>query len=170
MSQRTTLTSVLPPVVRPLDPRGPRFAAALTTVVLAGVLLAAGSPAGLVLLAAQTVVFTIGAVRGPSATPYGWLFKRLVRPRLAPPVELEDPRPPRFAQTVGLLFATVGLVALLADATVLGLLAVGAALAAAFLNAVFGLCLGCEMYLLGLRLRGRAPAAAAAAGGGPLAD
>ena len=170
MSERTTLTSVFAPVDRPLDPRGPRFAAALTTVVLAGVLLAGGSLAGLVLLAAQTAVFTIGAARGPSATPYAWLFKRTVRPRLAPPVELEDPRPPRFAQSVGLLFAAVGLVALLADATTVGLLAVGAALAAAFLNAVFGLCLGCEMYLLGLRLRGRAAAAASQSGGGPLAD
>ncbi|MBI3687077.1 MAG: DUF4395 domain-containing protein [Actinobacteria bacterium] len=140
---------------RPLDPRGPRFAAALTTVVLAGVLLAGRSPMGLVLLAAQTAMFAVGTVRGPSATPYAWVFRRFVRPRLAPPAELEDPRPPRFAQSVGLAFASAGLIALLAGAILLGLLAVGAALAAAFLNAAFGLCLGCELYLLGRRLRGR---------------
>ena len=86
-------------------------------------------------------------------TPHAWLFRTLVRPRLAPPTELEDPAPPRFAQAVGLAFALVGLVALLAGATVLGQVAVGFALAAALLNAVFAFCLGCEVYLLAARLR-----------------
>jgi hypothetical protein len=142
---------------RPLDPRGPRLAAALTTVVLAVVLLADRSPVGLALLAAQTLVFALGALVGPAATPYAWVFRRFVRPRLAAPSALEDPRPPRFAQAVGLSFTTVALVAMLVGATAVGLVAVGAALAAAFLNAAFGLCLGCELYLL-LR-RARVPAA-----------
>jgi hypothetical protein len=130
-----------------IDPRGPQFTAALTAVVLVAVLLLP-SPANVVLLAAQAVLFAIGAVRGVQATPHAWLFRTLVRPRLAPPTEWEDPQPPRFAQAVGLGFAVVGLVALLAGATVLGQVAVGAALVAALLNAVFAFCLGCEVYLL----------------------
>jgi hypothetical protein len=131
-----------------IDPRGPRVAAALTTLVLAVVLLTAPSPLALVLLAAQTAVFAIGALSGVQHTPYSLLFRTLLRPRLGPPAELEDAAPPRFAQAVGLGFAVVGLVALAAGATTVGLVAVGFALAAALLNAATGFCLGCELYLL----------------------
>jgi hypothetical protein len=140
---------------RPIDPRGPRVGAAITTVVLALVLLGGGTGLALVLLAAQTLVFALGAVRGPGSSPYALVFRRLVRPRLAPPAELEDSRAPRFAQAVGLGFALVAVLALAAGLTTLGLVAVGMALAAAFLNAAFGLCLGCEMYLLIKRVSGR---------------
>lgn len=138
---------------RGIDPRGPQLAAALTAVVLAAVLLLAPHPAGIALLAVQTALFALGAVAGVQRTPHAWLFRTLVRPRLGPPAELEDPTPPRFAQGVGLAFALVGLVALLAGATVVGQVAVGFALAAALLNAIFALCLGCEVYLLAARLR-----------------
>lgn len=131
-----------------IDPRGPRFAATLTTALLAGVLLTAPSVTATALLAVQTALFAAGAVGGVQRTPYAWLFKRLVRPRLAPPAELEDARPPRFAQTVGLGFAVVALAGFLTGADLLGLVATGFALAAAFLNAAFGFCLGCEVYLL----------------------
>ena len=130
-----------------LDPRGPRFAAGITSVVLALVLVLHSTPLAVPLLALQTVVFAIGTLSGPAHTPYAWLFRRLVRPRLGPPADLEDPRPVRFAQGVGLGFAIVGLVGLLL-APVVGLVAIGAAFVAAFLNAAFGYCLGCEMYLL----------------------
>lgn len=130
-----------------IDPRGPQFTAALTAVVLVAVLLLP-SPYDAALLAVQAVLFALGAVRGVQATPHAWLFRTLVRPRLAPPTEWEAPEPPRFAQAVGLAFALVGLVALLAGATVLGQVAVGLALVAALLNAVFAFCLGCEVYLL----------------------
>lgn len=136
-----------------IDPRGPQLTAALTAVVLAAVLLLAPHPVGVALLAVQTVFFAIGAVAGVQRTPHAWLFRTLVRPRLAPPAELEDPAPPRFAQGVGLAFALVGLVALLSGATVVGQVAVGLALTAALLNAVFAFCLGCELYLVGARLR-----------------
>jgi hypothetical protein len=135
-----------------VDPRGPRFAAALTTVVLALVLVFASTWVGVVLLALQIVVFAIGALAGPAASPYGDLFRRFVRPRLGPPGELEDVRPLRFAQQVGLGFSLVGLVGLLV-LPVLGVVAVACALGAAFLNAAFGLCLGCEAYLLIRRVR-----------------
>lgn len=141
---------------RPMvDPRGPRFGAAVTTVVLALALVLMGTAAGTVLVAWQTLVFGLGALVGLHAQPYGVLFRRVVRPRLAPPAEMEDAAPPRFAQAVGLLFMVVALIALLAGSTIVATVAVAFALAAAFLNAAFNFCLGCEMYLLGARLRHR---------------
>jgi hypothetical protein len=123
-----------------IDPRGLRFAATLTTVVLALVLITGNGW----LLAAQALVFALGAV---DQAPYGLLFRRFVRPRLGP-VELEDPRPPRFAQGLGLVFALVGVVGFAFGSTPVLLVATAAALIAAFLNAAFGICLGCELYLL----------------------
>ena len=127
-----------------IDPRGPRFAAWITTLVLAAVLLTQSGW----LLGAQAVVFALGAA---GRNPYVLLWKHAL-PALGlqrtPPVELEDARPPRFAQLVGLAFAVVGTLAFAAGAATLALVATGAALAAAFLNAAFGFCLGCEMYLL----------------------
>jgi hypothetical protein len=95
---------------------------------------------------------------GVQHTPTGLVFRTFVRPRLSPPDELEDPRPPRFAQGVGLVFTAVALTGYLTGATLLGQIAVGLALVAALLNAVIGLCLGCELYLLGLRVARRASA------------
>jgi MFS family permease len=127
-----------------IDARGPRFAAAVTTVVLAAALITR-SPW---ILAWQTLVFALGAAAGVSRSPYGWAFRTAVRPRLAPPTEFEPPEPPRFAQAVGLVFAGLGLVGFALGPGWLGLAATGIALAAAFLNAGFGYCLGCEMFLL----------------------
>ena len=132
-----------------IDPRGPRFAAAVTTAVLALVLLTGSAW----LLAAQVAVFAVGAFWGLPASPYGQVFRRLVRPRLGPPAELEDPRPLRFAQLVGLVVTGVGLVLAVAGVPWAVEVSGGLALAAALLNAAFGLCLGCELYLLGARLR-----------------
>jgi hypothetical protein len=130
-----------------IDPRGPRFAASVTSVALALVLVLPTAAAVLV-LALQTVVFAIGAGLGIQHTPYAWFFRTVIRPRLSVPHDLEDPQPPRFAQAVGLGFAAVGLVAFLFGVTPLALVAVGLALVAALLNAVFAFCLGCEIYLL----------------------
>ena len=107
---------------------------------------------GLVIAALQAVLFAIGAVRGVQHTPQSWLFRTVVRPRLDPPTELEDPAPPRFAQGVGLVFATVAVIGFATGAVLLAQVALGLALAAAVLNAVFRFCLGCEMYLLIKRL------------------
>ena len=139
-----------------VDVRGPRFGAALTTVVLALTLLTIPSPVSTVLLAWQLVVFALGSLVGLQAQPYGVLFRKVVRPRIGPATEFEDAAPPRFAQTVGLIFAVVGLAGLLLGVTVVAYVAVAFALAAAFLNAAFAFCLGCEMYLLGKRALSRA--------------
>jgi len=131
-----------------IDPRGPQFTAAVTAVVLGVVLLSAPATAGVVLLGVQAGLFTIGAGLGVQHTPHAWVFRTLIRPRLDRPTELEDAAPPRFAQAVGLAFAVVGLLGYISGATAVGAIAVGFALAAALLNAVFGFCLGCEIYLL----------------------
>ena len=131
-----------------VDPRGMRFVAAVSAVVLAVVLLTR-SP---VLLAVQAVFFAVGALAGVRRSPYAIVFARVVRPRIGPPAELEDARPPRFAQGVGLVFAVVGVVGFGTGLPAVGLVATACAFVAAFLNAVFGLCLGCELYLTLVRL------------------
>ncbi len=140
-----------------IDPRGPRVAAGITAVLLAVVVvLGVGEStrtAALVLLILVALSFAAGAAFGAQGTWQGWVFRALVRPRLAPPAELEDPRPPRFAQVVGLLVTAVGVVLGLAGVDLGVPVAAGVAFVAAALNAVVGLCLGCELYLLGRRLR-----------------
>lgn len=131
-----------------LDPRGPRFAAIVTTLVLAVVLVTGSWP----VLAGQTVVFAIGAFAGPRFAPYGLLYRWLVAPRLHPTGDREDPAPVRFAQGVGFAFAAVGTVGYATGVLPLGVVATAFALLAAFLNAAFGLCLGCEAYLVIRRL------------------
>ena len=135
-----------------IDPRGPRFGAAITTVVLAIILLTIPSSIALALLGIQTVVFALGAFVGLHAQPYGILYRKLVAPKLGKPTVLEAVEPPQFAQFVGFLFAATGLIALLAVADLVATIAVGFALGAAFLNAAFNFCLGCEMYLIGKRI------------------
>lgn len=88
------------------------------------------------------------SVVAPRTAPWGVLYRTLIQPRLAPPIDLEDPRPPRFAQGVGLLVTGVGLVLHLAGVPYALPIAAGMAFIAAFLNAVFGLCLGCQLWLL----------------------
>ena len=127
-----------------IDPRGPRFGALITLVVFA-IVLVTGS---VWLLAWQALVFAAGAFLGLRRSPYGLLYRWLVRPRLGPPAELEAEMPPRFAQAVGLVISVIGIVGYGTGLTALGMAAAAAGLIAAFLNGVFGICLGCEIYLL----------------------
>ena len=132
-----------------IDARGPRFSAALTTVVLA-IALVTGS---IWVAAFQAIVFAIGAFKGPQFTPYAFIYRTLIKPRLKSPLRTEDVRPPKFAQSIGLAFAVVALVGALTGASVVFTVAIAGALAAAFLNAAFDFCLGCQVYLLLARLR-----------------
>lgn len=134
-----------------VDPRGLRIAAAITAVVVALVLVLP-SPAREILLAVQVAVFAAAAFAGLTRSPYSIFFAKVIRPRLGPSAELEDSRPPRFAQLIGFTFTAVALLAFLAGATTVGLVATAFALIAALLNASIGLCLGCELYLLLRRL------------------
>ena len=132
-----------------IDARGPRWSALITTVVLAVALVTSS----LWLILFQAVVFAIGALRGPQFTPYAFIFKNVIKPRLKSTVTFEDVRPPQFSQGVGLAFTLVAIIGLATGAGGVFTVAVGFALAAAFLNAAFNYCLGCQMYLLILRAR-----------------
>ncbi|MCA2241809.1 MULTISPECIES: DUF4395 domain-containing protein [Mycobacterium] len=138
-----------------VDVRGPRFAAWVTTGVLLLVLVvsAASPPAAAAILAVQAVIFAIGAAGGPRKHPYGRIFAAVVAPRLGPVQDREPTAPLQFAQLVGLIFAVLGTAGFAAGAVLFGVIATGAALAAAFLNAAFGICLGCQLYPLVVRFR-----------------
>ena len=165
MSERTDAATP-----RGIDPRGLRFAAGITAVLLLivvflgltglstaqtaqGWAITSASAAervldpAFLLLLVTTLLFLWG-VLSPRTAPWGVLFRRVIAPRLAPPTELEDPRPPRFAQGVGLFVSALGLVLQLFGVPWALTIAAAAAFIAAFLNAVFGLCLGCQLYLL----------------------
>jgi hypothetical protein len=138
-----------------VDVRGPRFAAWITTAVLVIALLASGiSPlAAAEILGLQSVVFAIGALAGPRRHPYGQVFAKLVAPRLSPVREREPVPPLKFAQLVGLIFAAPAAIGFANGAVLFGVVLTGAALVAAFLNAAFGICLGCQLYPLVARLK-----------------
>jgi hypothetical protein len=144
-----------PAIDRPaIDPRGPRFGAGITGILLLVVigLYLGGLPlAAFIVFAFITVVFAWGAFAGVQRHPYGLLFKSLVRPRLKPPTELEDPIPPTFAQGVGFVITLIGVVLFLVGLPLGVPIAAAAAFIAAFLNSVFAYCLGCQIYLLLVR-------------------
>ena len=144
-----------------IDPRGPRFGAALTAILLLAVIVLAPSPAAYVIAGIVVAGFALGAFGGISRTWQGQVYKKFVAPRLAPPTEREDPRPPTFAQLVGLIILGVGFVLGLVGVPNALLISAILAFIAAFLNAVFNFCLGCEIYGIGVRLRNRGSATAA---------
>jgi len=134
-----------------IDARGPRFGAVITTVVLATAL----ATNNVWVIVAQAIVFAIGAIKGPQFTPYAFIYKTFVKPRLKGETPAEDVRPPQFAQTVGLLFALAAIGGVLFGVNAIFIVAVAFALGAAFLNAAFNFCLGYEVYLLLLRARSK---------------
>lgn len=140
-----------------VDVRGPRFAAWVTTAVLLAVLVASAfsTTAATIILAVQALVFAVGAARGPRKHPYGLIFAQLVAPRISPVTEREPTPPLRFAQLVGFIFAAVGVAGFTFGLSLLGVVATGFALFAAFLNAAFGICLGCQIYPLVVRFSNR---------------
>ena len=134
-----------------IDARGPRFGAAITTVVFATALATHNAW----FIVAQAVVFAIGAFTGPQFTPYAYIYKFAVKPFLKGEVPMEEVKPPQFAQKVGLLFALVAIIGAVTGLDLVFTIAVAGALGAAFLNAAFNFCLGCEIYLLLLRARSK---------------
>ena len=139
-----------------IDPRGPRFTAGITAVLLLIVAVLGFGGADLAawfLLAALSAIFAWGEFAGVRRHPFGLVFRRLVRPRLSPPDELEDPRPPTFAQGVGFAVTIVGVILGAAGLTAAVPIAASLAFVAAFLNAAFGYCLGCQLYVLLVRAR-----------------
>jgi hypothetical protein len=157
-----------------IDPRGPRFAAGVTLVIAVAALVAAlvtpiaSTPVaravepGTILTTILFIAFAAGTLGGPQRNPFGLLFKAFVRPRLAAPAELEDPRPPRFAQGIGLVLSLAGIVLHLAGVPWALVIAVAFIVVASFLNSVVNFCLGCQLYLLLARagILGRSTASA----------
>jgi hypothetical protein len=140
----------MPGAPQPIDPRGPRFNQAVLTLALVGGFLFDWWP----VVPIFAVVLLLGAALGPRYGPFLRLYAEVVKPRLSPPAELEDPRPPRFAAAVGVVFLAAATVAFAAGASTLGwgLALVVAVLAA--LAATTGICVGCEMWLFVARRRG----------------
>ena len=145
------MTQVLDKSAVLIDARGPRFGAVITAAVLATAL----ATNNFWVILAQPIVFAIGAIKGPQFTPYAFVYKTFVKPRLKGVAPTEDVRPPQFAQAVGLLFALTAVVGLAVGINAIFTVAVAIALAAAFLNAAFNFCLGCQVYLLLLRARSK---------------
>ena len=141
------------PAPKPIDPRGPRFNQAVLTVALLGGFLVDAKPVVPVFAA----VLLLGAAFGPRYGPFLRLYAEVIRPRLSPPEDLEDPRPPRFAAAVGVAFLTAATVAFAAGAPGLGWTLALVVAALAGLSAVTGICVGCEIYLLAARRRAVTP-------------
>jgi hypothetical protein len=130
-----------------IDARGPRYSAALTTLVLSAALITESN----LIIGFQFAVFLSAVLFGLRRSIYGLLYRNLIQPRLSGPVPSEYESAPRFAQLIGALFALTALIGGLAGNSALFLIATGFALSAAFLNAAFGFCLGCQIYLLLVR-------------------
>jgi hypothetical protein len=148
------------PEPKGIDPRGPRFGAAITSVLMVLVIYLSLDPAttnlALGIMIFSVAMFSIGTAVGPAKHPYSYVFKFLVRPALKPPTALENQTPVHFAQFVGLLVTGTGLVLHLLNVPYALPVSAAAAFTAAFLNAVFAYCLGCQMYL-GLKRLGVIP-------------
>jgi hypothetical protein len=155
-NQTNTATAQTRTKGKGIDPRGPRFGAAITGVLLLvviGLWLSGLTIAATIVFLYITLVFAWGAFAGVQRHPYGLFFKAVIRPRLKPPTELEDPTPPTFAQGVGLVITALGLIlSFIPGAGIILPIAAGLAFIAAFLNSVFAYCLGCQIYLLLVRL------------------
>ena len=134
-----------------IDARGPRYSAAITTTVLALALITESN----YLIGFQFAVFLSAVLFGLRRSIYGLVYRNLIQPRLSGPIPSEDERAPRFAQLVGSLFAFTALLGGVTGNSALFLIATSFALVAAFLNAAFGFCLGCQFYLILVRLKSR---------------
>jgi hypothetical protein len=133
-----------------IDARAPRFNQAVIGI-LAAVAVTVGPWWLLALLAAQ---LAIGLTLGRRYCLPCLAYFELVQPRFGEG-PLEDARPPRFANLVGMVVLGSASVAYLAGWETAGA-ALGALVAAlALLAAATGLCVGCEAFKLGYRLTGR---------------
>ena len=146
----STINQSNKPVVL-IDARGPRYSAGITSVVLALALITESS----YVIGFQFAVFLSAVLFGLRRSIYGFIYRNLIQPRLKGPVPSEDQRAPRFAQLIGALFAFVALIGGVTGNSAVFLIATSFALGAAFSNAAFGFCLGCQIYLILVRLTKR---------------
>ena len=132
-----------------IDARAPRFNQAVVGLVSLTAVVSGAWP----LLALLALQLAIGLRYGRRFCLACVAYFELVQSRTGEG-PIEDARPPRFANQVGLGVLSAATVAHLA-----GLIGIGTALAVivaglALLAAATGLCVGCELYRIGARLRG----------------
>jgi hypothetical protein len=137
-----------------LDPRGPRFGAGITAILMLVVIYLsldvtseANVQTSVLVMSFAVAMFIIGSALGPAKHPYSFVYKFTLRKALGEPTELEDPRPVRFAQFVGLMVTGIGLTLHFVGVPLALPVSAAMAFLAAFLNAAFAYCLGCQMYL-----------------------
>jgi len=132
------------PKARMIDPRGHRFGAGVSAVLLVVAFLT-----GTVWLVALGLLsIGVSAAFGLKYSIYGVVWRRISKALALPKVEPEHEYPPRFAQTLGSTALILALVAFALGATTIGW---GLTLAVAGLQtvlAVTGYCLGCRLYFL----------------------
>jgi Domain of unknown function (DUF4395) len=138
------------PAPKPIDPRGPRFNQAMIATLLFVGFVIDWEP----IVAAVAIILALGAALGHRFGPFLALYAYVIRPRLGPPAELEDPRPPRFAATLGVVVLAAAALAFLAGAEVVGWVLALLVAFLAGLSASTGICVGCEIYLFVARRRG----------------
>jgi hypothetical protein len=131
-----------------IDARGPRYSAGITCLVLSLALITES----VYVIGFQFAVFLSAVLFGLRKSIYGFIFRGLIQPRLKGAAPSEDQRAPRFAQFIGALFAFMALLGGVTGNSSVFLIATSFALGAAFLNAAFGFCLGCQIYLILVRL------------------
>jgi hypothetical protein len=137
------MSSSLTPPARFIDPRGQRFGAGVSAVVLVTAIVA-----GLPWLAALVGLnLLVSAAFGTRLFLPGrpWPFVR--RALRLGPTELEHEYPPRFAQALGGIFIAAGTAAFPFSSTIAWLL-VGAVAALQTLLATTSYCVGCKLYFL----------------------
>ena len=132
------------PKARMIDPRGHRFGAGVSAILLIGAFLTGAT------WLVPIVLLSIGvsAAFGLRYSIYGVVWRRIAKTLALPKVEPEHEYPPRFAQVLGSVALTLALISFLLGATTLGWGLVLAVAALQTLLATTGYCLGCRLYFL----------------------
>ena len=133
----------LPPA-RMIDPRGHRFGAATSSLILIASFLAGWVPG----VALVLVSIGVSAAFGLKYSIYGAIWRRIVKIARLGPTEPEHEYPPRFAQVLGSVALTLSMLAFVLGVPVLGWLFALAVAGLQTLLATTGYCLGCRLYFL----------------------
>lgn len=138
-----------------VDSKIPRGKAAFHALIPAGAFLL-GGPAGGIIVGLTGAAMALSVVGGPRLSLFGNLFGKVLRPVLRiSPGKPEDVAPHRFAEAIGAIFLLAAAASLLAGFSTVGWGLALIVVALAALNWLAGICVGCQMYLLLQRVRGR---------------
>ena len=138
------MSNLLTPPARQVDPRGQRFGAGFSAVILVAAFLI-DQP---VIVALVALAMFASAAFGTQYWLLGKPWPAIRRTLSLGKTELEHEYPPRFAQALGVTFLTLGLILIAARFPLGGWGLVGAVVALQTLLAVTGYCVGCRLYFL----------------------